>query len=158
MAQKPKAQKTTHEEFVFRVGRPSASYSFSLQHDHRIDDPYDEQQSFSFLVECLSPDRFKGRETTANLFADDRLTAGSDKRRQRTAEPILAVGSIQATKSRFEVGGFLPPEVCWQVGAAMSAGTVTSMLANARWITPGHAYLNSISFRGPEFDPVAYLV
>lgn len=146
-----------YEEFVFRVRRPSASYSFSHRHDHRIDDPYDEQQSFSFLVECLSPDRFRGREATANLFADDRLTAGSDKRGRRPAEPILAVGSIRATKSRFDVGGFLPPEVCWQLCAAMSAGTITSMLANALWTTRGHAYLNSISFRGPEFDPVAYL-
>lgn len=39
----------------------------------------------------------------------------------------------------------------------MSAGTITSMLANALWIAPGDAYLNSISFREPEFDPVAYL-
>lgn len=35
---------------------------------------------------------------------------------------------------------------------------ISACMANARWITPGHAYLNSISFRGPEFDPVAYLV
>ncbi len=36
---KPKAQKPTHEEFVFWVRRPSATYTFSLQHDRRIDDP-----------------------------------------------------------------------------------------------------------------------
>ena len=154
---KPKAQKPTHEEFVFRVHRPSASYSFSLQHDHRIDDPYDEHQSFSFLVECLSPYRFKGREAEAHFFARESLTAGSEARRRRPTEPILAVGSIQATKSRFDVGGFLPPEVCWQVCAAMAAGTVTSMGANALWTTRGHAYLNSISFRGPEFDPLDYI-
>lgn len=156
MAGPSRKAEVRYEEFVFRVHRPSASYSFSLQHDHRIDDPYDEHQSFSFLVECLSPDRFKDREATANLFADDRLTARSDRRRQRPAEPILAVGSIQATKTRFDVGGFLPPEVCWQVCAAMSAGTITKMLTDGLWITPGHAYLNSISFHGPEFDPVAY--
>lgn len=120
MAGRSRRAEVCYEEFIFRVRRPSTSYSFSLQHDHRIDDPYDEQQSFSFLVECLSPDRFKGREAEANIFADDRLTVGSDKRRQRPVEPILAVGSIRATKSRFEVGGFLPPEVCWQLGAAMS--------------------------------------
>ena len=157
MAKKPKAQKLTHEEFVFRVRRPSTSYSFSLQHDRRADDPYEEHQSFSFLVECLWPDRFKGRETEAHFFARDDLVAGSDLRRRRPAEPILAVGSIQATKTRFEVGGSLPPEVCWQVCAAMSAGTITSMLTNGLWTTPGHAYLNSISFHGPEFDPVAYI-
>ena len=155
-AQSHKAE-VRYEEFVFRVHRPSASYSFSLQHDRRIDDPHDEQQSFSLLVECVSPDRFKGREAEANLFADDSLTLGSDRRRLRPAEPILAVGSIQATKSRFDVGGFLPPEVCWQVCAAMSAGTITSTTANALWTTRGHAYLNSISFRGPEFDPLNYI-
>jgi hypothetical protein len=139
-------------------GSPSsASYSFSLQLDRRIDDPYDEQQSFSFRIECLCPDRLEGREAEANLFADDSLTPGSDRRRRPPAEPILAVGSIEATKSRFDVGGFLPPDVCWQVCAAMSAGTITSMTANALWTTPGHAYLNSISFRGPEFDPLDYL-
>lgn len=157
MAKTPKPQKITHDEFVFWVRRPSASYSFSLQHDRQIDDPYDEHQSFSFLVECLFPDRFKGREAEAQFFARDSLTAGSDLRRRRPAEPILAVGSVRATKTRFEVGGFLPSEVCWQLCAAIAAGTITSMGANGHWVTPGHAYLNSISFRGPEFDPVAYL-
>lgn len=152
-----KAQKPTHEEFVFWVRRPSASYSFSLQHDRQIDDPYDEHQSFSFQVECLYPDRFKGRDAEALFFARDSLTAGSEVRRRRPAEPVRAVGSIQVTRSRFEIGGFLPPEVCWQVCAAMAAGTITSMNANAFWQKPSHAYLNSISFNGPEFDPVAYI-
>jgi len=157
MAGRSRKAEVRHDEFVFWVRRPSITYTFSLQHDHRIDDPYDEHQSFSFLVGCLSPDRFKGRETTAHFFADVRLTAGSDKRRQRPAELILAVGSIRATKSRFEVGGFLPPEVCWQVCAAMASGTITSMSAYALWTARGHAYLNSISFRGPEFDPIESL-
>lgn len=157
MAGRSRTPTARYDEFVFWVRRPSATYTFSLQHDRRIDDPYDEHQSFSFLVECLSPDRFKGREAEAMFFADDNLTAGSDVRRRRPAEAILAVGSIRATKSRFEVGGFLPPEVCWQVCAAMAAGTITSMGVNALWSTRGHAYLTSISFRGPEFDPVAYL-
>ncbi len=157
MADRSRTADVRHDEFVFWVRRPSGTYTFGLQHDRRIDDPYDEHQSFSFLVECLSPNRFKGRETTAHFFADDKLTAGSDKRRRRPPEPILAVGSIRATKSRFELGGFLPPEVCWRVCAAMAAGTITSMGANALWTTHGHAYLNSISFRGPEFDPVVYL-
>lgn len=146
-----------YDEFVFWVRRPSATYTFSLQHDRRIDYPYDEHQSFSFLVECLWPERFHGREAEAHFFADESLTAGSYVHRRRPSETILAVGSIRATKCQFEVGGFLPPEVCWQVCAAMAVGTITSMGANGHWITPGHAYLNSISFRGPEFDPVAYL-
>ena len=154
---KSRTAKPTYDEFVFRVRRPSASYSFSLQHDRRIDDPYDEHQSFSFLVECLYPDRFKGREAEAQFFARDSLTAGSEVRRRRPTDPILAVGSIRATKSRFELGGFLPPEVCWRICAAMAAGTITSMNTNALWQTAGHAYLNSISFRGPDFDPLEYL-
>ena len=157
MAGRSRAPTVRYDEFVFWVRRPSATYTFSLQHDRRIEDPYDEHQSLSFLVECISPDLFKGREAEAMFFARDSLAAGSDARCRKPPEPVLAVGSIQATKSRFEVGGFLPPEVCWQVGTAMAAGTITSMGANARWITPGHAYLNSISFRGPEFDPIAYL-
>jgi hypothetical protein len=157
MAGRSRAPAVRHDEFVFWVRRPSATYTFSLQHDRRIDDPYDEHQSLGFLVECLSPDRFKGREAEAMFFAQDDLTAGSALRRRKPAEPILAVGSIRATRSRFEISGFLPPEVCWQIGAAMAAGTITSMGANAHWTTPSHAYLNSISFRGPEFDPVTYL-
>lgn len=157
MVGRTRAADVRNDEFVFWARRPSASYSFSLQHDRRIDDPYDEHQSFSFLVECLSPDRFKGREAEAQFFARDTLTAGSEARRRRPAEPILAVGSIRVTKSRFEIGGFLPPEVCWRVCAAMAAGTITSMNANAFWQTPGHAYLHSISFHGPDFDPVEYL-
>lgn len=157
MAGRSRAPAVRHDEFVFWVRRPSATYTFSLQHDRRIEDPYDEHQSLGFLVECLSPERFKGREAEAMFFARDDLTAGSALRRRRAAEPILAVGSIRATRSRFEIGGFLPPGVCWQLGAAMAAGTITSMGANAHWTTPSHAYLNSISLRGPEFDPVAYL-
>lgn len=157
MAGRSRAAEVRYDEFLFWIRRPSPTYTFSLQHDRRIDDPYDEHQSLSFLAECISPDRFKGREAEAVFFARDSLTAGSEARRCRPADPLLAVGSIQATKSRFEVGGFLPPEVCWQVGAAMTAGTITSMGTNARWTTRGHAYLNSISFRGPDFDPIAYL-
>lgn len=157
MISRSRTAEVRYDEFVFWLRRPSATYSFNLQHDRRINDPYDEHQSLGFLVECLSPDRFKGREAEAMFFARDGLTAGGDLRRQRPAEPILAVGSIRATKARFEVGGFLPSEVCWQLGAAMAAGTITSMGANALWTTRGHAYLNSISFRGPEFDPIAYL-
>ena len=33
------------EEFVFRIRRPSLSYFFSLQHNRRSDDPYDEMLS-----------------------------------------------------------------------------------------------------------------
>lgn len=156
MAGRSGSAEVRYDEFVFWVRRPSATYTFSLQHDRRIDEPYDEHHSFSFLVECLSPDRFNGREAEAHFFARDSLTAGSEARHRRPSEPVLAVGSIQLTHNRFEVG-FLPPEVCWQVCAAMAAGTITSTGANALWSARGNAYLTSISFRGPEFDPIEYL-
>jgi hypothetical protein len=146
-----------HEEFVFRVRRPSVSYHFSLQDDRRVDDPYDEMLSITFIAECLYPNRCKGRETEARFHADSRLTAGSKQRERKPEDPIKAVGSIRIGKARFEVGGFLPPDICWRLGAAMAAGSVTAMLANGHWPTRGHGYLNSIAFYGPEFDPATYI-
>jgi hypothetical protein len=157
MAKTKKPPPSTHDEFVFWVRRPSPHYSFNLQHDRRIDDPYNEHQSLSFIADCIYPDRFKDREASAQFFARESLAAGSELRKRRPEEPDKAVGSIMAGKARFEVGGFLPPHICWELAAAMAAGTITSMNANAFWVGRGHAYLNSISFHGPEFDPVAYV-
>lgn len=157
MPRKAKAPPLRHDEFVFWVHRPSLSYGFRLQHDRWIDDPYDEHQSLSFVVECLCPDRFKGREAEAKFFADRKLGAGSEHRSRRPADPPKAVGSIVVGKAKFEMGGFLPTEACWRLGTAMAAGTITSMTAGALWIKPSHAYLQSLSWHGPEFDPVAYI-
>lgn len=156
MARRSPAASKPYEEFVFWVRRPSVSYSFSLQHDRRLSSPYDESLSLTFLVECLYPKRCEGRETEAHFFGDPRLIPGSEHRRDSDAKP-RAVGSIRVGKARFEVSGFLAPEVCWRLGAAMAVGTITSMTTNGQWPTKGHGYLNSISFHGPEFDPVAYI-
>jgi hypothetical protein len=84
------------------------------------------------------------------------MAAGSEFRRAPKDKP-LAVGSIIVGKNRFEVSGFLPPDACWNIGAAIAAGTIISMSANGRWPTRGHGYLSSISFHGPEFDPIDYI-
>lgn len=157
MPRKPKAPPLRHDEFVFLVRQPSLTYGFRLQHDRHSDDPYYEDQSLSFEVECLHPDRFKGRVAEVTFFADRKLVAGSEHRSRRPEDPPKAVGSIVVGKEKFDMGGFLPPEACWRLGAAMAAGTITSMTAGAIWIKRSHAYLQSMSWRGPEFDPVAYI-
>lgn len=157
MPRKAKAPPLKHDEFVLWVRRPSLDYGFRLQHDRYDDDPYHEHHSLSFVAECLYPDRFKGRVAEAQFFARDDLRAGSEHRSRRPEDPPKAVGSIVVNKAKFEMGGFLPTEACWRLGAAMVAGTITSMTAGALWIKPSHAYLQSMSWHGPEFDPVAYI-
>jgi hypothetical protein len=39
----------------------------------------------------------------------------------------------------------------------MSAGSITSMLVNGPVLHRGKTTLTSISFEGPEFDPVGYI-
>lgn len=146
-----------HDEFVFWVRRPALEYTFRLQHDRDESDPYHEGESLSFVAECLYPDRFKGRETKAEFFSDRKLIADSEHRSRRPEDPPKAVGSIRAGKAKFEMGGFLPPVACWRLGQAMAAGMITSMTAGAVWIKPGQAYLGSMMWHGPDFDPVEYI-
>lgn len=40
---------------------------------------------------------------------------------------------------------------------AMAAGTVTSLTAGGIWVGRGRAHLMSLSFHGPDFDPVEYI-
>lgn len=156
MARQKRKAPDTYQEFLFWVRLPSTYYNFSLQHDRRISNPYDEHHTLHFDVECIYPDRCKGREAQASFHPDRRMAEGSEFRRTCKERP-LAVGSIIVGKARFDVGGFLPPDVLWPLAPAMAAGTITSMSANGRWPTKGHGYLNSVSFHGPEFDPIAYL-
>jgi hypothetical protein len=142
------------KEFAFWVRRPSLDYGFRLQHDRYSSDPYYEDQSPSFVAECLYPDRFKGREAEAHFFADRKLTAGSEHRSCRPEDPPKAVGSIVVGRDKFDMSGFLPTEACWRLGQAMAVGTITSMTAGAAWIKRGHAHLGSMMWHGPEFDPV----
>lgn len=156
LAKRSRPEEPRYDEFVFWVRRPSTSYSLSLQLDGRQDDPYRELLSFVCRIECLAPARFEGRDGEAMFFADDDLAAGGARRRWPD-EPIEAVGGLQATKSQLQVSGFLPAQVCWSLSQAMAAGTITSLGAMAFWTKRGHAYLKSLAFRGPEFDPIAYL-
>jgi hypothetical protein len=157
MAKRSKSSKPIFDEFVFWVTRPSVYYNFSLQHDRRIGDPFEERQSLRVLVECIYPDQCKGRVADAAIMPDPDMAEGSKFRIRPPEEPPKAIGSIIVGKDRFEVSVFLPPDACWGLAAAMANGTITSMSAGSHWPRPGHGYINSISFHGPDFDPVAYV-
>lgn len=149
------APKPSHEEFVFRVRDPSASYGFSIQFMKHERDSFWEHQTITFMAECLYPDRFSGREATVRLSGyrdqmDMKLRNAGDWKPH-------SVGYMEAGKSRFEVNASLPLDSSWQVGAAISAGSITSMLLNGPVLYRGKTTLTSISFDGPEFDPVAYV-
>lgn len=152
---KAKMHKPTHEEFVFRVRPPSTSYSFSTQISPRERDAFWEHQTITFTAECLYPDRFLGREAMVRLSGyrdqmDMRLRFSGDWKPP-------SIGYMEAGKSRFEIDASLPLDSCWQVGAAMAAGTITSMVLNGPVLHRGKTTLTSISFDGPDFDPVAYI-
>jgi hypothetical protein len=152
---KAKVHKPTHEEFVFRVRSPSTSYGFSTQIMRHERDAFWEHQTITFMAECLYPDRFVGREAMVRLSGyrdqmDMKLRLGGDWKPQ-------AIGYMVAGKSQFEIDVSLPLDSCWQVGTAMSAGSITSMLLNGPVLFRGKATVTSISFNGPDFDPLAYI-
>jgi hypothetical protein len=142
-------------EFVFEVRPPSWSYDFSLQLEKSRDDPFDERQALQFTAPCLYPDRFKGREAQVRLYGQRNLVEAD--RQQRPKVPPNGVASILATKAKFELWAHLPSDACWQIGAAMAAGTVRYMLANAPVFAPKHSFVNSLSFEGPGFDALGYI-
>jgi len=113
--------------------------------------------SLKFKAECLYPERIKGREADAYFSADSALAASSKRREKRPEEPIKAIGSVVFGKARFDVGGFLPPDVIWRLGFAMANGMITSMTASGVWIKPSHAHLKSLGFHGEDFDPIDYI-
>jgi hypothetical protein len=147
--------KPTHEEFVFEVRRPSASYGFSLQPLKHDPDAYWEHQSLEFVATCIYPDRFEGRDATGRLSGERQLM-DLDLRRGAGAS-LKGVGFMEAGKSKFHIDVGLPFDACWNVGAAMAAGTITSMLTNGPILHRGKALVTSVSFHGPEFDPRAYV-
>lgn len=150
-----KAQKPTHEEFIFRVRNPSVSYGFSLQIMKRYRDAFWEHQDVICTAECLYPDRFKGREAIVRISGDRDLM--DMNAREGGGWNPTAIGHMEAGKSKFEVSISLPSDACWQVGAAMAAGTITSLLTNGPVLSRGQTTLTSASFAGPEFDPNAYI-
>ncbi len=158
MIVKPKrAARESFEEFVFWVRSPSAAYSFGVRHDKHADDPYDERQSLRFNAICIYPDRFKEWTADAHLFGSDDLVPGALGRRDRREKLITAIGYVSCTKTRFEISGSVACETLWHLGHAMAVGTVTSMLANCQMLTRGKGKVKSMSFHGPDFDPVGYV-
>ncbi|MBX9803775.1 MAG: hypothetical protein K2Y04_13575 [Caulobacteraceae bacterium] len=77
--------------------------------------------------------------------------------RRRGGTALKGVGFMEAGKSKFQIDIRLPFDACWHVGAAMAAGTITSMLTNGPILHRAKALVTSISFHGPEFDPRAYV-
>lgn len=152
---KATVRKPTHEEFVFRLRDPSASYGFSLQIMKQDRDAFWEHHDVICIGECLYPDRFKGREATVRL-SGNRDLMNVTARESGNWKPT-AIGYMEAGKSKFEVSISLPSDACWQVGAAMAAGTITSLLIHGPVLSRGRATLTSASFAGPEFDPIAYI-
>lgn len=151
MAKKPVEQ---HEQFVFEIGTPSWGYHFALQHDRRDPDPYWEHQSLAFPARCLYPDRFKGREAKVHVMGSRDL-AGRDRRRSQETPPN-GVGFIEIRGQRFEVMLSLPSDACWQVGHAISAGSVRYVVTNGPRVFRGSAMIRSMSFDGPGFDLADY--
>ncbi|MBU1374888.1 MAG: hypothetical protein KKE02_17735 [Alphaproteobacteria bacterium] len=147
----------TYEEYVFLTRGPSLSYGLSIQHDTRRREwePFQEHHSLSFMVDCVWPKRFKGRQGEATLhpepaLADTTLLAADDPRHR-------SLGYIRATKSVLKAIIFLPPVPCWQVGSALASGMITSMLTNGLAETRGIIRVTSASFRGADFDPFEYV-
>ena len=152
MAKKPVEQ---HEQFVFEVGPPSWAYSFSLQHDRQDPDPFWEHQSLEFPAQCLHPDRFKGREAKVRIMGSRDL-AGRDRRQGRD-KPPNGVGFIEIRGQRFEVMLSLPSDACWQVGHAISAGSIRYVVTNGPRVFRGSALIRSMSLDGPSFILADYL-
>lgn len=153
MAQRAKG-KTAHEVFVFWVSGPSLDYGMNLIDLRHRSHPFEEHLTLNFTATCIYPDRFKDRTATARLHGyRDFLARIQDPK----ADLPGGVASVVATKTRFEFWADVPHDACWQLAAAMSAGSIRSMLANAPAFTPKHSFINSVSFHGPEFDPVDYV-
>lgn len=154
---KPKMRPPTHEGFVFRIRTPSLSYGFAVQHDRRLQDvqPFEERETTQFVTECLSPERFAGREGTATIYpepalAQPKLLEKDDVRRKW-------IGYTKATKREFETVIWLPPQVGWRLAEAISSGLIFSMLTNGMIEGRGMNRVTSVSFYGQEFDPVEYV-
>ncbi len=153
MAKRP-AAKMAHEEFVFWVSDPSLDYGINLINLRHRPHPFEEDLTLKFTATCISPSRFNGRSATATLRGyRDFLSRIHDPKIELPA----GVASIVVTKSRFEFWADIPHDACWQIASAMTAGSIRSMLANAPNFVPKHSFINSVSFHGPEFDPVEYV-
>ena len=77
--------------------------------------------------------------------------------RRGAGASLKGVGFMEVGKSKFHIDIGLPFDACWHVGAAMAAGTITSMLTNGPILHRGKALVTSASFHGPDFDSRAYV-
>ena len=75
----------------------------------------------------------------------------------RPTEPLKGIGSITATKAKFELWASLPADACWQIGTAMTAGSIRYLLVNAPVFAAKHSFVNSLSFNGLGFDVAGYI-
>lgn len=142
------------EQFVFEVGKPSWTYSFSLQHDRREPDPYWEHQSLELPSECLYPEQFKGRQAKVRIMGSRDLAARD--RQQGRDKPANGVGFMEVRGQRFEVMLSLPSDACWAVGHAISAGSIRYLVTNGPRVSRGFALIRSTSFDGPALNPNDY--
>jgi hypothetical protein len=154
MAKRPKAAMPIYEEFVFRVRDPSTTYRFGLSHDRGTTDTFDESLSLTCVADCLYPDRFAGRSATVHIHSGPDL-AVQNARRPET--PPTGVAFLRVTPSVFEVWAGLPGQTCWRVADSIANGTINVMLLHGPKPVRGKSNLTSISFHGPEFDPVEYV-
>jgi hypothetical protein len=157
MAKRARPKGVKYEEFLFWLGNSSIHYGFGFQRQAWNPDPYKENLILWATGDCLHPGRCKGRQAKVSFHADHSLVVEDRPLPQAIPAMPKAIGSIRVGKNRFEISGFLPPGACWSLAGAIANGTVTSMSTNGYWPTPGHGHLTSVSFNGPEFDPIAYV-
>lgn len=144
-----------HEQFIFEVGSPSWAYHFAVQHDRQEPDPYWEHQSLKFAAQCLYPVRFKGREAQIHVLGSRDL-AERDRMRSWPTPPN-GVGFIEMRGQRFEVMLSLPSDATWEVGHAISAGSIRYVVTNGPRVVRGRALIHSMSFDGPTFALEDYI-
>lgn len=141
MAGRARRKAAAYGEFVFEVGPPSISHSFSVELRKWRDKAYDESQSIEFKATCLAPARFKGREAEVRLRGNRWLVQTFGQPR---AERLDGVASIVASKAKFELRADLLSDARWQLGAAIADGTIRWMLANAPVFQPKHSFIDSL--------------
>lgn len=136
---KTTVRKPTHEEFVFRLRDPSASYSFSFQTMKQDRDAFWEHQDVICVGECLYPDCFKGRDAKVRL-SGNRDLMNVTARESGSWKPT-AIGYMDAGKSKFEVSISLrrkPPGVrsVSRLSLSRTGSTTLKPVAGFRSIQP----------------------
>jgi len=71
-------------------------------------------------------------------------------------EPTFGLGALVVTPKKFRLRVYLSVGTSRWLGTAIGLGPVTSLFTNGYWLRGSSMRLTSLSFRGPDFDPVAY--